>query len=646
MPPAGSIVVRDSSPRWSELHGKQVSKAGVGECDELIVQVSCASDRATLRREVDADAMRMTITFSQLGNARRANADVTVESRDPAVSTEWQIAAGPDWEPVTYTAWVSVPAGADEATIELEAWTAGSTITIERCVVEHEVAPEVLRRMMSRDSGSVAFLEAVDEWGRQRGELTLRTCALSRLFEATEDRRYLQSAEAVSSIMSELAEGWRPKVPLKPNRNQAAMAEAERVIGRVCHLHKVAYPHEHSGGAIRNRYIAKEQKRLGYDPYVVTPLFYPGTSPYFCGLTTRTQDDVEYYEFDWPPPEHTRADRRRLLDYETSIACDLIGRRGADLIHAASGTRGYELALKGKGIADGLGIPLVYEVRSLHEHTWGEAFEGSLAAEHTQLRMLKENECMRFADRVVTISESMKRLLVERGIDDEKIDVVPNGVDTDLVCFDDSGAEQVRREIGGEGAYVVGCVSNMSRREGHDVLVDAIDRMTRRGVPVVGLFVGDGPSREELERRAASLGIAEHAVFIGNVDHSEVSRYYQAMDVFVVPRRSDYASDYVTPLKPYEAMANGVAVVASDRPVLLELLGHGRRGEVFSTESAEALTEILVRLYEQPGRRAELAASGRSWVLEERSWSKMCERYGEIYEKASACARERIEKGG
>src|SRR5690606_31662353 len=98
----------------------------------------------------------------------------------------------------------------------------------------------------------------------------------------------------------------------------------------------------------------------------------------------------------------------RLLEYNSLLTYSVVRALEADVIHAASGFRGYELALQGIALREKLGIPLIYEVRSFHEHTWGPSGQATLEAEYTKLRMQKEDYCMRAADHVVTISESMR----------------------------------------------------------------------------------------------------------------------------------------------------------------------------------------------------------------------------------------------
>ena len=80
-------------------------------------------------------------------------------------------------------------------------------------------------------------------------------------------------------------------------------------------------------------------------------------------------------------------------------------------------------------------------------------------------------------------------------------------------------------------------------------------------------------------------------------------------------------------------MAAGLPVLVSDLPALTEITGDGARGESFAAGDATALTGALADLAADPERRARLAAAGRAWVENERSWTANGQRYREIYDE-------------
>jgi glycosyltransferase involved in cell wall biosynthesis len=148
---------------------------------------------------------------------------------------------------------------------------------------------------------------------------------------------------------------------------------------------------------------------------------------------------------------------------------------------------------------------------------------------------------------------------------------------------------------------------------------------------VACLIVGDGKRREELESLARRSGAAGAIHFTGRVPHDEVRAHYALLDAFVVPRRNDRAARYVTPLKPFEAMAMARPLVVADLPALVEIAAPGERGLAFPVEDADALAAELERLMDDPALGSRLAEAGRAWVLAERTWASNGDRYRNLY---------------
>lgn len=457
------------------------------------------------------------------------------------------------------------------------------------------------------------------------GELSTAIRIARKVYAATgilSDRHALDRAVG---LMRELDPRWAPAIPAR-----LRLARPPRP-NTVCHLFKVTYPYENSGGAIRGLNLVNSLRDVGYESIVLTPLFYPRAP---VAERRRMIDGTAYYNLALPggPADEAPLDVR--LQYDAMLTASIIAREAPAIIHAASGYRGYELALKALPIGARLGIPVIYEVRSFHEHLWGAG--GKIEHEWTRLRMRQEERCMREAACVVTISQAMRRALIDRGVPDGKIFVVPNAVGDEFLEPAPPTRPDLRRSIGiDDKAVVIGYVSNLSRREGHDVLIRAVASLHAAGRDVRCLIVGDGSTRSDLEKLARKLGIGDRTVFTGEVDHREVRGYYEAIDIFVVPRRADYAADYVTPLKPFEALALRRPLIMSDRPVAEEIVGNEERGLLFKTGDHDALAATIARLIDDPDRRRALADAGRKWVEMERTWRRNAEAYREIYQATS-----------
>jgi glycosyltransferase involved in cell wall biosynthesis len=458
------------------------------------------------------------------------------------------------------------------------------------------------------------------------GRLTAHVGTLERIAARTGLPADEARHRTMAGTLRELGTGWSPTVPGRSRPAPSGPAP------RICHLFKVSCPFESSGGAVRNLNTVRSQKAAGLDPYVVTPLGYPASHGVDGVADEEEVDGVLHVRLPVPGADDPALPVDRRLRYDALLTAGVIRTKGADVIHAASGFRGYELALKGLALARHFAVPLVYEVRSLHEHLWGAPrLAGKLEREWTRLRIAQENRCMAEADVVVTLADAMRDVLVERGVPQEKIVVVPNAVDEARFRPEPPPAG-LRASLGLDGSVVVGYISNVSYREGHDVLVRAFAEAARDLPDLRCLLVGDGPERAAVERLAERLGVRERLVTTGEVDHRDIVRYYSLIDVFVVPRRSDYASDFVTPLKPFEAMALERPMVVADLPSLREIVGgHGERGVLFRPETPSHLAARIRDLARHRDHRLALGAAGRAWVLAGRTWAGNARRYVDLY---------------
>ena len=235
----------------------------------------------------------------------------------------------------------------------------------------------------------------------------------------------------------------------------------------------------------------------------------------------------------------------------------------------------------------------------------------------------------------------MKALLVDRGVPPGSISVIPNAVDTDTFVPVERD-DRLARAFGiGDDDVVLGCVSTFSSYEGISFLVDALARLRQRGHPVRGLLIGDGDEGERLRAQVSGCGIADHVIFAGRVPHADVPRYYGLIDIVVVPRTNDRVAQLVTPLKPFEAMSAGRALIVSGVPPLREIIDPAVTGLVFRPEDAEDLADVAEPLVVDRGKRTALGRAARAWVCRHRAWTQVGRRYRELYEAMGVASPER-----
>jgi glycosyltransferase involved in cell wall biosynthesis len=418
---------------------------------------------------------------------------------------------------------------------------------------------------------------------------------------------------------------------LRSNRNHAITAPAADK-GTVLHIVTDALPSTSAGYTVRTQEIALAQRAAGLDPHVVTRIGFPVTAGAIDGRKTVTVDGVPYHRLlPWVMPGRMDHLYETQLRYAATLTAEL---RPA-VLHAASNYANAVIAL---ALRDATRLPVVYEVRGFWEDTWLSRHAGTrdlkLSDRYLRTRAL-ETYCMEAADLVVTLGEAMRDEILERGVDPDKVIIVPNGVSEEFLqpLPDDQG--KLKASLGIKpGEHVVGLVSSLVAHEGIGTLLEAVKILGDRGVRTRALIVGDGPERPALQRQAAALGL--DAIFPGRVPMSQVRAYHAVLDVFVVPRTPDRVCQLVTPLKPVEAMASGLPVVVSGVRALSEIVNDKVTGLLSAPLDPAALADALSELLDSPDLRAELGANARQWVARDRTWAHNATRYREAYQRLGA----------
>ncbi|GAA4235653.1 hypothetical protein GCM10022254_43350 [Actinomadura meridiana] len=382
-----------------------------------------------------------------------------------------------------------------------------------------------------------------------------------------------------------------------------------------------ALPSTNAGYTVRTHRLALAQREMGFDTQVVTRLGYPLNQGVGDARARVDVDDVPYHRLlPWLPP----SDPLRVVEKSADLAERLVAEVRPAVLHAVSNHLNAAVALE---LGRRHGLPVVYEVRGFLEDSWLSRDPARRESDDFY-RLTRELETRRMceADAVVTLGAAMRTEIASRGVPEEKIVTVPNGVDESfLTPLPDPG--DLRKRLGIEdGPMVVGLTSSFYGYEGIDTLIDAAALLRERGgPPVTLLLVGDGPERGALERRAAERGVP--AVFTGRVPMGSVRQYHAVLDVFAVPRRADRVCQLVTPLKPIEAMAGGIPVIASDVRALREIVESGVTGTLTLPEDPEAWANCLEDLAYSPERRAKIGRSAREWVRAERTWRAVADGY-------------------
>jgi glycosyltransferase involved in cell wall biosynthesis len=279
-------------------------------------------------------------------------------------------------------------------------------------------------------------------------------------------------------------------------------------------------------------------------------------------------------------------------------------------------------------------VPFVFEVRDL----W-PAVPVSLGA-------LKSVSAVRSAEwlerqlyagsaRIVVCSEGTLEELRSRGIQEEKLVLIPNAADLD-VFRPDVVDEEFRDGHGLDGRFVALYAGAMGPANGLDQLVDAADALRRWGdqrVTIVAL--GDGGERPRLEERARELGLT-NLLFLPPVSKEELAGIVGAADVTLTIFAPFPILETNSPNKFFDSLAAGKPVVVNLDGWLRRLVEENDAGVWVPAGNAEALAGALSTLSANPDGVARMGRNARSLAEREFGRDEMADRLARTLEEAAA----------
>jgi hypothetical protein len=241
-------------------------------------------------------------------------------------------------------------------------------------------------------------------------------------------------------------------------------------------------------------------------------------------------------------------------------------------------------------------IPFIFELRDM----WPESIKAVGAMlDSPAIRCLERIELFlyRKAEVIVTVTHSFKRKLIERGIDDRKIEVVTNGVD--LTRFTPAPRDEtLARQLGIEGCFVAGYIGTHGLAHGLETLLAGAEMLQNEHRDDLRLlFLGDGARKVALKAEAERLGL-RNVVFVDSVPKAEVPRYWSLLDLSIIHLRDSELFATVIPSKIFESMAMGIPLVHGVPGESADIVRREGAGIIFPSGDAKALRDALVALQE------------------------------------------------
>lgn len=218
---------------------------------------------------------------------------------------------------------------------------------------------------------------------------------------------------------------------------------------------------------------------------------------------------------------------------------------------------------------------------------------------------LQNNFYVKGTDKIVVISDELKRIFVQHGIPENHLYVIHNGTPSEQYVVDESLVNDLRKKLNiSTNDTVIGCVARMKRQ---DQLIQALSYLA----PAIKvLFVGI--EQGSLDKIITKHDIKNEIIYAGKLNRTETLASYKLMTVNVLPSDMDGFG-----LVLVEAMAMGTPVIGTDYGGIKDVINDTVNGLLYENEQSEELAEKIRIILEDEVLRSRLIKNGRKTALEE-----------------------------
>ena len=311
-------------------------------------------------------------------------------------------------------------------------------------------------------------------------------------------------------------------------------------------------PNKVTGYTVRSHHILSALQELRLKAHgVVRP-----------GISVADADSQLYLESDPKlPPNHRGVPLPNFFEAYGKGAAKAVLERRPFVLHAVSN---FKQAIVARALSERFHLPWVYELRGLWEDS--QVAKGEILESSDRYRYFREQEnlSLRQANAVVTLSDTLKDHLVDRGVAVEKIFVVPNGVSPDFLHHVENSRVQNH-----SGERIFGYFGSFSRYERLDLAIEALtflpDSYSLR-------LCGDGEERERLISLTERKALSNRVQFHPPVPPSEIPSVMSDVDALLLLRGDSSALELVPPMKLIEMLCFRVPLVLTRRRIFQEII--------------------------------------------------------------------------
>ena len=259
-------------------------------------------------------------------------------------------------------------------------------------------------------------------------------------------------------------------------------------------------------------------------------------------------------------------------------------------------------------------IPFVLEIRDI----WPESIMAVGAKfPPVLMKIISAMEKMMYksAGHIVTVGQGYVEKLKERGIAENKISVVMNGVDRTLF-YPRERNEQLLKEHSLEGKFICSYIGTIGMACALNTAIDCAEILQNRGYDNIKIvLIGDGAVREELEQQTKSKGL-KNVVFIGRRPKQEIPDWIASSDINLVHLKKTSLFSTVMPSKIFESAGCARPILMGVDGFARSLVENAKMAISIEPENAEKMADALIKASESPTMLKELGENGYKNIAE------------------------------
>lgn len=382
--------------------------------------------------------------------------------------------------------------------------------------------------------------------------------------------------------------------------------------------------------------FAKELVRRGHSVQVLTGFpNYPGGRIYE-GYTVRFLQkeimyDIPVYRFPLYP-SHDRSSMKRILCYSSLSATMalmapwVIGKADVAYVVQGPATLGWPAAVL-KWLRR---VPFVYNIQDL----WPDSLLSTgMFSDGIAFRLL--HSWCKFvygqASKITVISPGMKRLLIERGVPEGKIELIYNWCDDSLI---DVGLPELslKSQLSMEGKFNIVFAGNMGKAQALGAVIDAANIIRQSDNNIQFVFIGSGVEVDRLKEKVDGLKL-NNVIFHARKPVSEIGPILKLADVLLVHLRKDPLFAVTIPSKTQAYLALGRPILMAVEGDASDLVKRANAGLCCCPEDPESIADTALKLYRlTPSQSQEIGDNGVLFYNKELSFSVAVERYERLFE--------------